>query len=142
MHWMHQNHYDPIADQLSSLNVRYEPMSAEFESIKKALVRYPPSGEDHFFIDMFVVGSVTEANVHDVLKLMSEHHALNRAFWSAINGAPTSEVGWQSIIWVGSDMSDERQDRLRQRLRHTVEIVRAEIGAQQARRIALFRSKD
>ncbi|NHZ38317.1 hypothetical protein [Massilia rubra] len=139
---MQQNHYELLADKPPSLNVRYDPMNAEFEAIETALIDYPPSGEDYFFIDMFVVGSVNVANVRDVLTLMSKHDELNRAFWSTVNGAPTSEEGWKSIIWIGSDMSDELQDRLRQRLRHTVEIVRAEIGVQQARRIALFRSKD
>jgi len=117
-------------------------MDAEFEAIKKAIVDYPPSGEDRSFIDMFVVGSVTAANVHDVLKLMSQLGELNRAFWSVINGAPTTDEGWRSTIWIGSDMSDAQQERNRQRLRITVEIVRAVIGTQQVRWNGLFRSRN
>jgi hypothetical protein len=111
----------------------------KFSAILKALEDYPPSGEDFSFIDVFVLGSVTEGNVHDVLKLMSQRPELNRAFWKMINEAPSSEEEWNSIFWIGSDMSEEQQNRSRRRLRSAVEIVRAAIGRPQVRRNALFR---
>jgi hypothetical protein len=110
-------------------------------AIIKALDDYPPSGEDRSFIDVFVLGSITESNVHDVLKIMSQRPELNRAFWKMINGAPQSEEGWRSIFWIGSDMSDEQQNRNRSRLRSAVEIVRSALGSNQVHRNALFRGK-
>jgi hypothetical protein len=107
-------------------------------AILKALEDYPPSGEDFSFIDVFVLGSITEGNVHDVLKLMSQRPELNRAFWKMINGAPSSEEAWGSIFWIGSDMSEEQQNRNRGRLRSAVEIVRSALGNAQVRRNALF----
>ena len=68
-------------------------MDVEYESIVKALADYPPSGADGSFIDFFVVGSVTEGNVREVLKLMSKNAELNRAFWSVINRAPLPRKG-------------------------------------------------
>jgi len=113
----------------------------KFSAILKALEDYPPSGEDFSFIDVFVLGSITEANVHDVLKLISQRPELNRAFWKMINEAPSSEEEWRSIFWIGSDMSEEQQNRSRRRLRSSVEIVRATLGSPQVRRNALFRGK-
>jgi len=113
-------------------------VDVELAAIERALVAHPPSGEEKYFVDIFVLGNVTELNVQRVLELMSQNKALDLAFWSVINNAPISEKGWQSIFWIGSDMSDEQQERNRRRLRNAVEIVRATVGDQQVKRAVLF----
>ena len=113
-------------------------MDVELAAIERALVAHPPSGEEHYFVDIFVLGNVTELNVQRVLELMSQDKALNLAFWSVINSASISEEGWRSIFWIGSDMSDEQQERNRRRLRNAVEIVRATVGDRQVKRALLF----
>lgn len=117
-------------------------MDRDLEAIKAALVQYSPEGMDGSFVDLFVIPHVTPANVHEVLKVMSEHEDLNRAFWKMINRAPTTEEGWRSLMFIGSGMSDEElQERNRQRLRQAVEVVRKALGPIRVRRNELFRHR-
>lgn len=115
-------------------------MDKELQAIRAAFHRYPPHGADWSFVDMFVMPNITPVNVKEVFKLLAAHASLNAAFWSMINGAPSTEEGWKALMFIGSGMSDEvLQERGRQRLRHAVEIVRSEIGSIQVRRNDLFR---
>lgn len=47
-------------------------MDVELAAIERALVAHPPSGEEKYFVDIFVLGNVTELNVKRVLELMSQ----------------------------------------------------------------------
>jgi hypothetical protein len=116
-------------------------MESDLDAIKKAFAEYQPTDADFWFVDMFVVPHITPDNVISVFKLLSEHNGLNKSFWAMVNRAPTTDEGWNSLMWIGSGVSEEVTERRRRKLREAVETVRASLGSEQVQRNALFRKE-
>jgi len=108
-----------------------EPALAQLETsvdaIRRALAAEGNVSESdaRWIVGVHVFTRLNEENVRDVLRLLAcEFPAMNRALWAAVNKAPRLDSDWESLLFIGSNMSDQDQERSRSQLRRAVELVR------------------
>jgi hypothetical protein len=90
-----------------------------------------------------VIHYINEENVGVFLGILgrASGHA-NLAFWARINSAPTTDEEWRKVMWIGSPISPDAEERQVKQYRRAAEVVRNFVGHEQSRRNALFRSSN
>ncbi len=86
------------------------------------------NGELPAFVGEWAESFINEGNVEDIIKILgnSKGQASDR-FWALINKAPLTEEDWGRVMYIGSGVSQdkEHQDKIRNKRRKVVEIVRS-----------------
>ncbi len=103
-------------------------MDQDLEDFKKLIVS---ETDEHGIVSTWVgewaESFINEENVEDIVGLLAKQKGdASLEFWKRINSAPVCDEEWSKVIYIGSGVSgsENHQNKLREKSKHVVEIVR------------------
>lgn len=75
---------------------------------------------------------VDESTLDEIISLLGNSKGeANQAFWSKVHHAPRTEEGWQSLQYIGAEVTAETAQLLKRRDKEIVELIRSRFPLQE-----------
>ncbi|MBB6094244.1 hypothetical protein HNQ60_003125 [Povalibacter uvarum] len=75
---------------------------------------------------------VDESTLDEIVSLLgSAKGEANQAFWSKVHHAPRTEEGWQSLQYIGGELTAETAQFMKRRDKEIVELIRRRFPLQE-----------
>jgi len=94
------------------------------------------------WIGDFAFAFVDESNLEDIISFLGNAGGdANQVFWNKVHSLPRTDEDWESLLYVGGEMTEESGAMMKARDKRVVEIIRSRFSGPERFVHELFRRR-